>query len=93
MRLNFPNNSRSFDANRSRVCFWGYDSMIEISFYVEAEVLKALCPEIESAEKEYLKALNTALERIHKVADKVYVHGGKGKGKGTYTYILEEDDF
>jgi len=36
MRLNFPNNSRSFDANRSRVCFWGYDSTIEISFFVAA---------------------------------------------------------
>ena len=91
MRLNFPNNSRSFDANRSRVCFWGYDSTIEISFFVEAEALKALCPEIESVEKEYLKAFDTSLERIHKVADKVYVHGGKGKG--TYTYILEADDF
>ena len=91
MRLNFPNNSRSFDANRSRVCFWGYDSTIEISFFVEAEALKSLCPEIESVEKEYLKAFDTSPERIQKVADKVYVNGGKGKG--TYTYILEADDF
>ena len=89
MRLNFPNNSRSFDANRSRVCFWGYDSTIEISFFVEAEALKLLCPEIESIEKEYLKAFDASLKRIHKVADKLYVHGGKG----TYTYILEADDF
>ena len=91
MRLNFPNVSRSFDANRSRVCFWGYDSTIEISFFVETEALKSLSPEIGSVEKEYLKAFDTSLERIHKVADKLYVHGGKGKG--TYSYILEADDF
>jgi len=91
MRLHFPNTSRSFDANRSRVCFWGYDSTIEISFYVGAEALQHLCPETEGVEKGYLKAFDDSLERIHNVADKVYVHGGKGKG--TYTYILEADDF
>ena len=58
---------------------------------MEAEALKLLCPEIESIEKEYLKAFDASLKRIHKVADKVYVNGGKGKG--TYTYILEADDF
>ena len=91
MSLNFPNNSRSFDANRSRVCFWGYDNTIEISFFVEAAALISLCPEMESVEKEFLKAFDASLKRIHKVADKVYVHGGKGKG--TYSYILEADDF
>ena len=29
MRLSFPNPSRSFDASKSRVCFWGYDRTID----------------------------------------------------------------
>ncbi|NNJ97322.1 MAG: DUF1488 domain-containing protein [Gammaproteobacteria bacterium] len=91
MRLNFPNTSRSFDATRSRVCFWGYDSTIEISFFVEAEALKRLCPEVASAETEFLEAFDASLGRIHEVADKVYVNGGKGKG--SYTYILAAKDF
>ncbi len=91
MRLHFPNTMRSFDANRSRVRFWGYDSTIEISFFVGAEALKRISPEMENAEAGFLQAFDAGLERIHKVADNVYVHGGKGKG--TYTYILEADDF
>jgi hypothetical protein len=91
MKINFPNNSRSFDANRSRVCFWGYDSTIEISFFVGADALKQLSPDMDSEETGFLNAFDAGVERIHEVADKVYVHGGKGKG--TYTYILEAKDF
>lgn len=89
MRLNFPNTSRSFDATRSRVCFWGYDSMIEISFFVEAEPLKRLCPEMACAETEFLEVFDASLGQIHQVAEKIYVNGGKG----TYTYILAAKDF
>lgn len=91
MRLSFPNNSRSYDESRNCVCFWGYDSTIEISFFVEAAVLMQLCPDMESVEPGFLKAFDAALERIHKVANNVYVHGGNGKG--TYAYSLAADDF
>jgi Protein of unknown function (DUF1488) len=89
MRLNFPNPSRCFDASRSRVCFWGYDSAIEVSFFVEADALKRLCPEMSSAETGLLQAFDAARNRIQDVADKVYVRGGKG----TYAYILAAEDF
>ena len=89
MRLSFPNPSRSFDASRSRVLFWGYDSAIEVSFFVEADALKRLCPEMSGAEAGFLKAFDAARKRIHEVADKVYVHGRKG----SYAYILAADDF
>jgi hypothetical protein len=89
MRLNFPNPSRSFDASSSRVCFWGYDSTIEISFFVEAGALKRLCPEMGSAETGFLKAFDAARNRIHEVADEVYVRGGKG----SCAYVLAADDF
>jgi len=89
MRLSFPNPSRSFDAGRSRVRFWGYDSAIEISFFVEVDALKRLCPELSNAETGVLKAFDAALNRIHEVADNVYVRGGKG----SYAYILAAEHF
>ena len=89
MRLSFPNPSRSFDVRRSRVCFWGYDSSIEISFFVEAAALKRLCPEMSDAETGFLKAFDAVRNRIHVVADKVYVRGGKR----AYAHILVAEDF
>jgi hypothetical protein len=89
MKLSFPNPSRSFDADKSRVLFWGYDSAIEVSFFVEADALKRLCPEMSSAETGFLEAFDTAQKRIREVANKVYVRGGKG----TYSYILAAKDF
>ena len=89
--MSFPNNSRNYNERRNCVCFWGYDGTIEISFFVEAAALMQLCPDMESAEPGFLKAFDDALERIHKVADKVYTHGGKGKG--TYAYNLAVNDF
>ncbi|NOR43334.1 MAG: DUF1488 family protein [Gammaproteobacteria bacterium] len=91
MRLSFPNASRSFDESRSQVCFWGYDSTIEISFFVGVEALKQLYPEMENAESGFLQAFDAVLGRIHEVADKVYVRGAKGKG--IYAYILAAEDF
>ncbi len=91
MRVNFPNSSRSYDESRNCICFWGYDSTIEISFFVETAALMRLCPDMEKSEPGFLKAFDNAVEKIHKVADKVYVHGGKGKG--TYAYILAAGDF
>ena len=89
MRLSFPNSSRSFDANQSRIRFWGYDSAIEVSFFVEVDALKRLCPEMSSAESGLLQAFDAARNRIQEVADKVYVRDGKG----SYAYVLAVDDF
>ena len=89
MRLSFPNPSRSFDASRSCVLFWGYDSAIEVSFFVEANALERLCPEMSGAETAFLKAFDAARNRIHEVANKVYV----SSIKGTYVYTLSADDF
>jgi len=89
MSLSFPNPSRSFDADKNRVLFWGYDSAIEVSFFVEADALKRLCPEMSGAETGFLQAFDAARKRIHEVANKVYVRSGKG----TYSYILAATDF
>jgi hypothetical protein len=91
MKLSFPNPSRSYDADKNRVRFWGYDSTIEVSFFVETEALVRLCPGISGAEKELLKAFDSVLDRIHKAANKAYLAGGKGKG--SYAYNLAANDF
>jgi hypothetical protein len=42
-----------------------------------------------SAETGFLKAFDAARNRIHEVADEVYVRGGKG----SCAYVLAADDF
>jgi hypothetical protein len=89
MTLNFPNQSRCFDAKRNRVCFWGYDSAIEISFFVEADALQKLSPGTGGAEVGCLKAFDATRERIQEVANKIYVRGHNG----SYAYSLAAEDF
>ena len=91
MKLSFPNPSRSFDESKKRVRFWGYDRAIEVSFFVEADALQHLCPDMSNIETELLKAFDSSLSQIHAVADKVYERGGGGKG--AYAYVLAAKDF
>ena len=73
MTLHFPNPSRSFDATRNRIRFWGYDSAIEVSFFVEEEALLKLDPTLRGAvEDAFLKTFDDALEQIREVAETVY---------------------
>ena len=65
MKLNYPNPCRSFDASSSRVCFWGYGSTIEISFFVGMDALKRLCPDMSDAGSGFLQAFDAALTRTH----------------------------
>jgi Protein of unknown function (DUF1488) len=87
--LNFPNPSRSFDASRSRVRFWGYEGAMEISFFVEEGALRRLCPEMSSVEAGFLGAFDAAIKRIHKVAAKVHARAGKG----VFAFSLAAGDF
>ncbi len=86
--LNFPNESRSFDDTRNRVCFWGYDSAIEISFYVSADALQAIDPEMEGTAEGVLHSFDAVRERIHEAAAKVYA----ASDKGSYAVNLTADD-
>jgi hypothetical protein len=78
MKLSFPNPCRSFDASNGRVCFWGYDRTIEIAFFIGEDALRRLCPDMAGAEAGFLTAFDAVRERIHKIADQVYVRAGKG---------------
>lgn len=87
MTLNFPNGSRSYDARRNLIRFWGYDSALEISFFVEASALRRLNPQTSNAEAGYLEAFDAARDRIHETARKVYSQARKG------AYLLAAADF
>ena len=87
MTLNFPNGSRSYDASRNLIRFWGYDSALEISFFVEVGALYKLNPQTRNVEAGYLEVFDAARDRIHETARKAYSRAGKG------AYLLAAADF
>jgi hypothetical protein len=87
MALNFPNRSRSYDATRRAVRFWGYDSAMESSFFVMEEALKRIQPGMRFDEAGLLSAFDSNRERIYATAAKVYALGRKG------SYDLAAADF
>jgi len=87
MTLNFPNDSRSYDARRNLVRFWGHDSALEIAFFVEVGALCKLHPQTRNVEAGYLEAFDAAQDRIHAAARRVYSRNRNG------AYLLEAADF
>ena len=76
--LAFPNDSRSYDATRRAVRFWGYDSALECSFFVTAEALKSVAPGIHDDERAMLSAFDANRDCIREAATRVYERGTKG---------------
>ena len=89
MTLEFSNPSRHFEAKRKCVCFWGYDSVIEISVFLETDALEKLCQKTIGEEAGYLKIFDDARKVIHEVAEKVYA---RGQGS-SHVYFLAAEDF
>jgi hypothetical protein len=87
MTLNFPNESRSYDSTRNLIRFWGYDSALEISFFVEVSALNKLDPMARSVESEFLEAFDASRDRIYETARKVYSRSRKD------AYVLAAADF
>ena len=87
MALIFPNRSRSYDATRRAVRFWGYDSAMEASFYVTEDALKRVQPNMRLDEAGLLDAFDSNLDLIHQIAIKVYARGHRG------SYDLLKTDF
>ena len=69
MTISFPNPSRSYDATRQAVRFWGYDRSMESSFIVKADVLKHIQPDLRFDPVELLRAFDIHRERIYAIAD------------------------
>jgi hypothetical protein len=78
MALEFPNESRSYDATRCAVRFWGYDSAMEWSFFVTAQALKRVQPAMTEDEAGMLGAFDSHRAQIRAAATKLYSQGRKG---------------
>ena len=78
MAITFPNRSRSYDATRRAVRFWGYDQSMESSFFIMADALKIMQPSLRLDAIEILRTFDANRERIYKMAAKVYARGRKG---------------
>jgi hypothetical protein len=87
MSLDFPNQSRSYDATLRAVRFWGHDGAMEAAFFVNEEALKRIQPGVRSDEAGLLNAFDSHRDLIHATATKVYKRGRKG------SYELSPADF
>ena len=77
MAIFFPNRSRSYDATRRAVRFWGYDRSMESSFFIMADTLKQIQPNLRFDATDMLRAFDVNRERIYAIAAKVYARGRK----------------
>jgi hypothetical protein len=88
MALNFPNDSRSYDETRHAVRFWGYESALEVSFFVTVDALCRLEVRMLPDEAAFLAAFDAHCERIRSAAGKAYAGPRKGSyelGAGNFT--------
>jgi Protein of unknown function (DUF1488) len=85
--IDFPNHSRSYDPTRRAVRFWGSDSAIETSFFINEDALIKIQPGISLDEMGFLSAFDANRDLICAAAAKVYVRGKKG------SYDLDAGDF
>jgi hypothetical protein len=81
MALNFPNPSRSYDASRHCVCFWGYDNAREVAFQVSDNMLSRLSHEAAADEAALLAMFDRYREEILLLAKHAYTPGTRN----TYT--------
>lgn len=87
MALNFPNQSRFYDAGVHAVRFSGYDGALEAPFFVGEQALKQIQPDMPSDEQGLLNAFDLNRDRIYAAATKVYERGRRG------SYDLLAEDF
>ena len=87
MALSFPNRSRSYDATRRAIRFWGHDGVMECAFLMTEEALKRVRSAARLDESGLLGAFDANRDLIYAVAAKVYAKGRKG------LYALVAADF
>jgi len=85
--LRFPNESRFYDATRRAVRFWGHDSAMEASFFVNDDALKRIQPDMPLDAAGFLSAFDLNRNLIYATAAKVYERCRKG------SYELVAADF
>jgi hypothetical protein len=87
MSIRFLNASRSYDATRRSVCFWGHDATFEITFSVEEDALRLISPQSNRGEAGFLQAFDANRSRIETAATKAY-----GRSRQSF-YRLSAPDF
>jgi Protein of unknown function (DUF1488) len=87
MSISFPNASRSYDANRGVIRFWGHDSAMEAAFLITSSALHRIEPDMPDDEGSLLAAFDRHRVRICSAAAKIYTRGRK-----TF-YTLDACDF
>src|SRR5256885_17136737 len=75
MALNFPNQSRSYDATRRAVRFWGHDSAMEASFFVNEDALKRIQPDMRFDEAGFFGGFDFNRALVYAPPAKVFVPG------------------
>ena len=85
--IDFPNLSRSYDSTRRAVRFWGYDSAIEASFYLNEDAIARIQPSVRLDETGFLNAFDANRDKICAAAARMYVRGSRG------SYDLRASDF
>ncbi len=78
MTISFPNRSRSYDATRRMVRFWGYDRSMESAFFLTPDALQKLQPDLQFEEDDVLRAFDANRDRIYTIAARVYARGRRG---------------
>ena len=76
--IDFPNHSRSYDPTRLAVRFWGHDSAIEASFFIEVDGLARIQPDTRLDESGFLNAFDSNRDLICAAAARIYVRGSRG---------------
>jgi len=76
--IEFPNHSRSYDQTRRAVRFWGHDSALEATFFIEEGALRRIQPDAGPDESGFLNAFDRNRDVICAAAAKVYVRGSRG---------------
>ena len=76
--IEFPNHSRCYDQTRRAVRFWGHDSAIEASFFIDEDALRRIQPSARLDEASLLNTFDCNRDLICAAATKVYVRGSRG---------------
>jgi len=86
MTLSFPNQSRFYDATRRAVRFWGHDSAMEASFFVDADALKRIKPDMPLDEVGLLDTFDSNRKLIYATAVDVY----ERRRRGSYDLVAAD---
>jgi hypothetical protein len=76
--IEFPNHSRSYDQTRRAVRFWGHDSALETTFFIDEGALRRIQPDARQDEPGFLNVFDCNRDAICAAAAKVYVRGSRG---------------